>query len=572
MTLSEKLAIVISPHQDDFAFSVANHVINSYERVKVFNIFTRSSSHVLDGIPDNEDLVSALRYAEDRRFSTIFPNVEFSDAGFPDCEIRGITWDDHQSNVDSELLSKVSAWVSGQLHQIMEPFSIYIPAAFGLHPDHYLVLRSFEASYLLESIRHMRIVLYGEQPYFVEGKGFHYGHYNLGWGEEFQSLWFDRDRKRAMLVCYPSQATTERAEKILNVGYEYIWDVSAEFMEQFLKMSLLREKWNVGHFGDPMWVELNEEAYKAKDIEFTSYKVENEAGGMIDIPLAIQRLRIPTLPEPILAARLANVYTSDYFDFLGIDGFDNRAFWMLCQKLFLSDVDVIWWSKIIKNSRIGRLIEGIVDITDARMWDGIPSVGVVTSRTYEEWIASLGKETKRNIYRKLRKLSLASGKHTVEWRLVNSTERTVQVLVDLQSHRAAMEGVRLEQVSLDTEFCRFVNSLVDKSNILSAELLVGREVISSLLVLNDEARKSMAIYLQGLAPDWARYSPSFCNIIELIKYAHMEGYRYVDFLRGNEQYKNHFAKITIPQAKFLFPLRSSLHLEHIVDHVKNYEE
>jgi CelD/BcsL family acetyltransferase involved in cellulose biosynthesis len=78
--------------------------------------------------------------------------------------------------------------------------------------------------------------------------------------------------------------------------------------------------------------------------------------------------------------------------------------------------------------------------------------------------------------------------------------------------------------------------------------------------------------MQGFDPEWYDYSPSFCNISRLIEHAHDNGYAYVDFLRGDEEYKHRFANTQVDMVKFVAVLNSQVDKEELFAFLNKYEE
>ena len=152
--MSEELrshAVVISPHQDDAAISLGDHLLKYPPgNVHVVNIFTHSNSHMLAGVSDDPDVVSPIRAAEDQRVADQF-RYNFTDLGLSDSEIRGTEWNDHDAPIDPDVLQQAADRIAGHLgHHSLD---LYIPAGFGLHPDHYLALLACSRSALIAAIR-----------------------------------------------------------------------------------------------------------------------------------------------------------------------------------------------------------------------------------------------------------------------------------------------------------------------------------------------------------------------------------------------------------------------------------
>ena len=68
-----------------------------------------------------------------------------------------------------------------------------------------------------------------------------------------------------------------------------------------------------------------------------------------------------------------------------------------------------------------------------------------------------------------------------------------------------------------------------------ASMMCGDEVIAYFLILT--YAETLALWNCGFNPDYQDYCPSKMLINEVAKYAFDNGYKYIDFLRGNEHYK-----------------------------------
>jgi len=224
--------IVISPHRDDAVISIGDYIFTNFEEVVVLNVFTESIS-AISNIPKEKEVVPKIRKHEDQEVSRIY-GFKFIDGHFPDTSLRGINWFDQSIPVDKTLLNKVSNWIDSKLDKILTKNCIlFIPAAYGLHHDHYLCLLSFAENKLLRKMKKIKFRVYCDQPYYFRDKLFHKGHEYLKQHGQFNSHIFNTRSKENMLKIYKSQLTDDRINLLTKViGTECFWEVDLIFFIQ----------------------------------------------------------------------------------------------------------------------------------------------------------------------------------------------------------------------------------------------------------------------------------------------------------------------------------------------------
>ena len=116
------------------------------------------------------------------------------------------------------------------------------------------------------------------------------------------------------------------------------------------------------------------------------------------------------------------------------------------------------------------------------------------------------------------------------------------------------------------------DSLVNVDNVYVAKLSIGSEDASMLLLFVDNVTKTIGIYMQGFDSRWTDLSPSFCAMSYLMEYAHEHGFRYVDFLRGDETYKSNFVNRQIQLDKYVFILDDEVDKADVEETIGAYEE
>jgi len=222
--------VVISPHRDDAVISIGSFIYDNFGVVTIINIFTRSIGTILD-VPDNE--VTRIRKSEDDFISRNY-SLRFISLGLPDTSLRGVGWDDYNAKIDMTLLVKISS----QIYNIIineQPNNVFIPAAYGLHPDHYLSLLAFSHKPLFNLISKINFGIYCDQQYYYEGNAYHKGHDFLDRYGKLHSYKFNPDWKKKIVSVYKSQLSKERIKLLTQtITKEYFWTVPPGFFIESL--------------------------------------------------------------------------------------------------------------------------------------------------------------------------------------------------------------------------------------------------------------------------------------------------------------------------------------------------
>lgn len=219
-------AIVISPHRDDAAISIGDYVYTHFREVFVFNIFSKSVGTILN-IP--EKAVDEIRKKEDLEFKKRY-GFKFIDFGMPDTSLRGVKWNDYHAPVDKSILKEVRSKILSGIKEGDIPKTLFVPAAYGLHPDHYLCTLAFSGGELLDMLSRFDFRIYCDQQYYHEGKAFHKGHDYLAKNGVLCSHKFDYKGKRDMISIYKSQLSPQRIDLLTKtIQKEYYWISNANF-------------------------------------------------------------------------------------------------------------------------------------------------------------------------------------------------------------------------------------------------------------------------------------------------------------------------------------------------------
>lgn len=222
-------AIVISPHRDDAVISIGDYVYKNYQKVIVLNVFTQSIGSIIK-MPDSK--ISQVRRVEDNIIAKKW-NFKFLDCPFPDTSLRGVRWNNYKAKIDLELRRDIQKCIFEKLKDQSGKYDFFIPASYGLHPDHYLCTLAFSDGKLFELLKKVNFFVYCDQQYYYEGRAFHKGHKYLNNHSTLNSYKFDQERKRKMISVYRSQLTPRRIKLLTSaIKHEYFWETSPIFFKK----------------------------------------------------------------------------------------------------------------------------------------------------------------------------------------------------------------------------------------------------------------------------------------------------------------------------------------------------
>src|SRR3989344_2542959 len=226
--MNTERAIVISRHIDDAVISIGD-TLRKFDNALVLNIFNQSRE-TITGV--NPKRVDAIRRAEDTVITNNY-GYDFAYANLPDTSLRGVEWDDFAAPVNYDLLEQARYWIKTQLESQKGDFGLFIPASYGLHPDHYLTTLTFsegELSYLLDWVP---FEIYCEQPYFLVDNGKRHDHQGTNYLKNEGKLivnTFDVVYKREMLRVYESQLSEQRIQLLAGKNRaEFVWRAKKDF-------------------------------------------------------------------------------------------------------------------------------------------------------------------------------------------------------------------------------------------------------------------------------------------------------------------------------------------------------
>ncbi len=315
------------------------------------------------------------------------------------------------------------------------------------------------------------------------------------------------------------------------------------------------------YFKSKEWIEKTKLSYTTTPSrEFSEISV-----GQNSIPVVMENINIGQ-NSSVRALRFAGIFTSDYLDFEGRESITPDDITQILTAAQSTKSDLIWLSNIPHHSNFYVALRNYQEEKrgDVRLLDCVPTFGIVCEETYDDYLKSISKNTRRNIKRKNRKLDDLGASFSI----APADRDLISQFLEIQDMRAREKA--LSSIQDDKQMKLFISSLKNEVSVFFSTLSISGKPISQLLLLVHD--KSIAIFMQGFDPKWARYSPSFCNISRLIKYAHEQGFAYIDFLRGEEEYKLRFCNTKVELSKFVAILNPKIDINKVVSFVENFEE
>ena len=174
---------------------------------------------------------------------------------------------------------------------------------------------------------------------------------------------------------------------------------------------------------------------------------------------------------------------------------------------------------------------------------------LVLTETWDEYLAGLGKKDRHELRRKLRRLE---GHENWRWYCVSEPSEAVSRMDDFVSLMRQSDEAKAEFLTQEREaFFRQMVAATAAEDILRLFFLEmdGKPVAASMCFDYDGVRM---LYNSGHDPEYRYYSVGLLLHSLCLRDALERGYRYFDFLRGNEPYKyrlggtdHHLYRITL---------------------------
>lgn len=530
--------MVLSPHSDDAVLSLGGR-LETYDRKYIFNFFSISGSNICKeqaGILET----TYIRQREDIKYAQQFQAV-IRECGFYDCEARGIAWDMGICE-DIELQESLQKFITEEVGMLLQTriivdtnIDIYIPMAIGLHPDHYILLKAFLISKIWSHSK-IHYYLYAEQPYYnsfcPNGLMLHRV-CSLSSRIAFQ---FDKYQKEIMLRCYPSQLSESRIQELLAEGEEYVWKIPLKRIAGVLQDEIVHHYVTESFFCRNDFLMAVAQNFQSEQTEFFDIHL-NKGNIKITIPLAIFDICIDG--KQYHTVRWWGCFAGDYFD--------------ISNAVYLRQEDVehiktvleakcgkyiLWFSNVREHSPLYYLFKGL----DMKIYHGMSSWQIICSpKGISAWLKNQVYPIRKYYNRTIRYWNSLCHCMKCPKRIMKPAhEKELDTLLYLQEKRAS-EKEKFDAFLQNQDFVAFLKTCC-QCNIFSVlELWVDDRVIASLLLNLDTDNMVISIYMQGFDSAFKEFAPSRILFCYLIDYAHKEGYKCIDFLRGDEPYKKTFA-------------------------------
>jgi CelD/BcsL family acetyltransferase involved in cellulose biosynthesis/LmbE family N-acetylglucosaminyl deacetylase len=561
-TQSERRAFIVSPHQDDAVISLGAH-LGRYGDVDVANIFTISDSHMLPDVPDDSGIVSAIRRGEDVAVANRY-GFSFSNGGFPDSELRGVAWNDYWAQLDPKLLEDIETYLTDTLspHLNEDTTDIFIPAAFGMHPDH--VLAHFAALRVRAQLGLRAWFLYADQPYCSEPQPVRLANHRHLNHQNRIVLPFDHVAKEQMLACYPSQLPPMRVRRLVQVGSEHVWPVTDESGDATDRHAVYP-----GIFSTSQWREVAREARMRENATIVDLDVARSASGAL--PLYVDHHDVAGGPIQMLRPVGAGYY--DYLDTACSEKGDTDI--DIAVKQLDGSGDVLWLSGLREDGSLYALLAERSREGRGYMFEGAPSfVADCHPNGFEAWVATKKRDVRRKIRRNDHKLDRLAEERAGSIQIVGVDEKVVDEFLRLQAARAELSEGKLDAFKDDELYTQMLRDAAHRGLLKAVCLRAEDEMAGVLLFSQDDANRCISIINQGFNPKYAEFSPGFLMQQCLMRYAHASLMREVDYLKGDEPYKRDYTNRQIKAYKYIENIGGLPHdtWEEVKKYVTDYVE
>ena len=222
--------VILSPHRDDAAFSTGTLLQAAsiaHLPVTILNIFTVSAYAPFAGSSLSTEAITSLRLAEDRAvIAHLSTSISLRDLSLLDAPLRLEIRDDQvvSGPLSPQQLADQAGRTAASLPDLANIGLLLVPLALGAHIDH-IIAR--DAGML--SVQPDRIGFYQDLPYASRVHSAEaldretstiLAELNTRLGSTLEpwlvSNTTERDGKRDLVACYPTQVTTETMEEIVN--------------------------------------------------------------------------------------------------------------------------------------------------------------------------------------------------------------------------------------------------------------------------------------------------------------------------------------------------------------------
>lgn len=270
--------------------------------------------------------------------------------------------------------------------------------------------------------------------------------------------------------------------------------------------------------------------------------IENDLGEIQAIlPMAQTKLRLlPGLRCNVLGFMGREIVTGDYLDILAPEK----------DKAHLLQIAVDWLLKNHHSSTfmmLGEILEGsqpwqlahskALRHKSIRFQEQRICPFISLPSTFEDYLQTLSKKFRWNVkYYKRRILTKLNG--TI--RINNDKESIVDALEDLfELHIKRWQDRGIACTFTNPTFQEFIKdlcqSLADKDQVKLYRLFIDEKPVAAVLMFYWQ--ESAIFYQTGWDPEYRKFSPGVALLSQTVEDAILEGRKYYDFLRGDEDYK-----------------------------------
>lgn len=223
-TSAFRQVMVVSPHMDDAAFSLAatlRVLVAAGQMVRIVNCFTRTSFAPLPGGNERLNATTRRRYEEELFLRHLGANSWSDDLGLEDAPARtglGLRAVVIQPSSFQDI-SITTVQLVERLEDVGNDTAVLAPLAIGNHPDHYIARQA-----ALEKYRNLPIAFYEDLPYAAsvsnERRAAAVSHTAAMFAGGLQMLLVhwpgDSSWKRECCSYYKSQISQTGIQKIIN--------------------------------------------------------------------------------------------------------------------------------------------------------------------------------------------------------------------------------------------------------------------------------------------------------------------------------------------------------------------
>ena len=222
----------------------------------------------------------------------------------------------------------------------------------------------------------------------------------------------------------------------------------------------------------------------------------------------------------------------DYHNLIYDKNVNNQSIKLIIDHLLIDDkVLKIELNSILQKSHLHDCLINFQDDYDIEFVNEDVSPGINLRDSFDEYLSNLSKKNRHEIRRKIRKFE-----KNFEFKIINANHENVDKLL--------LEFIRLMKLNPEKKLFLNQDRVNFMSKIIKYSVLEGRGELNFIEINKDLVSTSFAfknnekvfVYNSGFNNDYSEYSVGLINHVYNIKNK-INTYRYIDFLRGNEEYK-----------------------------------